>query len=229
MDNNNQTPGIPRFLQDQMFPSGIIKPRMLAADSTMVTGDTYFVNSDGIFQRLAAGSSTQVLTTVSGVPAWISPPNNNIVTIVDRNVTEIQVGNTTNNTSIYTYTIPGGMLGTNKQVRVIITGAVLNNSGGTLSVVYKAGLGSYTSSTNTVGYSTGAAATFFRWEIHLTAQATNKINVWYSLLGQGFATGQSATATLLPAADQTFNAYVQWSGADANAIVDKEIAITELL
>ena len=60
-----------RFLQDQNFPSGIIKPRHLSADLTMKAGDLYFVNAQGIFQRLPIGTVGQSLkVSSSGVPYW---------------------------------------------------------------------------------------------------------------------------------------------------------------
>lgn len=71
-DSQNPPVQLP-LLQDQQFPSGIIKPRMLAADTTMKAGDMYYVNSSGIFQRLAPGTASQVLTMGSSVPAWSTP------------------------------------------------------------------------------------------------------------------------------------------------------------
>lgn len=76
MDSSSSSQSQPethRQLQDSDFPSGIIKPRHLAASTAMASGDTYFVNSAGIFQRLPAGAAGQVLTLSSGLPAWITP------------------------------------------------------------------------------------------------------------------------------------------------------------
>jgi hypothetical protein len=61
MDNNNQTPGIPRFLQDQMFPNGIIKPRMLSATVQSSLGSVPM--SDG--SNFQAAKSAGILPFVS--------------------------------------------------------------------------------------------------------------------------------------------------------------------
>jgi hypothetical protein len=42
-------------------------------DTSGATGDIYYRDSSGFFKRLPVGSSAQVLTTVSGLPAWQSP------------------------------------------------------------------------------------------------------------------------------------------------------------
>ncbi len=40
---------------------------------TNATGDLFFRNSDGDLERLPIGTTGQVLTVVSGVPAWETP------------------------------------------------------------------------------------------------------------------------------------------------------------
>ena len=71
MDNNNQTPGIPRLIRQEQIPPGGILPRHLAVSTTMKAGDIYVVNSKGIFQRLAPGTVGQKLTIGSdGMPVW---------------------------------------------------------------------------------------------------------------------------------------------------------------
>ena len=76
-DNTNST----GLLQDANFPSGIIKGRMLAADITQKAGDMYFINSDGIFQRLPAGTAGQVLEVVNGIPTWTTSSGGNATTL----------------------------------------------------------------------------------------------------------------------------------------------------
>jgi hypothetical protein len=68
--NPNQQQSIAGLLQEWQFPDGIIKPQMLAASTTQATGDLYYVNSSGIFQKLPIGTVGQKLTVVGGVPAW---------------------------------------------------------------------------------------------------------------------------------------------------------------
>lgn len=70
MDNQNQ-PGIPRIISQEMIPPGGILPRHLAASTTMKAGDMYVVNAQGIFQRLAPGTVGQTLKIQSsGLPGW---------------------------------------------------------------------------------------------------------------------------------------------------------------
>ncbi len=71
-DNQDQT-NSSGLLHDANFPSGIIKPRMLAADTTQAVGDLYHVNDLGIFERLPLGTSGQILTATNGLPSWETP------------------------------------------------------------------------------------------------------------------------------------------------------------
>lgn len=52
---NPQNPSQPSgMIHQSQIPPGEIKPRHLAADTTMIAGDTYHVGPDGIFQRSQA-------------------------------------------------------------------------------------------------------------------------------------------------------------------------------
>lgn len=69
MDKNSSS--FPIMITQAMIPNGGILPRHLAAATTMKAGDIYFVNSSGIFQRLAPGTVGQKLTILStGLPGW---------------------------------------------------------------------------------------------------------------------------------------------------------------
>ena len=80
-NNSNSQSSSGGMLQDSQFISGIIKPRMLAASPTMAAGDTYFVNAQGIFQRLPAGTAGQVLEVVNGIPTWTTSSGGNATTL----------------------------------------------------------------------------------------------------------------------------------------------------
>lgn len=58
------------FIHESQIPPGTIKPRHLAAETTMKAGDIYYVGSDGFFHRLAPGANGTKLTIVNGLPAW---------------------------------------------------------------------------------------------------------------------------------------------------------------
>ena len=69
--NQNQQQASQGIIHEEQIISGTIKPRHLAASATMQAGDLYFVNSKGIFQRLAPGTVGQTLKIGSdGLPAW---------------------------------------------------------------------------------------------------------------------------------------------------------------
>ena len=79
------------LLHESQFPDGIIKPLMLAAGTEMAAGDTYFVNAQGIFQRLPAGLNGQVVTVVGGLPAYATPtpPLSSKVIVRTRDMTAV--------------------------------------------------------------------------------------------------------------------------------------------
>lgn len=83
---------------------------MLAASTTMVTGDTYFVNSQGIFQRLPAGTNGQVLTLAAGIPTYATPStyiSNQFPTVIALSTTTPTATCTGNNNIIFTLTMTG--------------------------------------------------------------------------------------------------------------------------
>lgn len=51
------------------------------------------------------------------------------VITLDRDVAELEVVNTVTETTVYSYTVPGGTLGTNRALRLTMVGDYLNNSG----------------------------------------------------------------------------------------------------
>jgi hypothetical protein len=70
-------------------------------DSSGATGDVYYRNSGGYFTRIGIGSSGDLLTVSSGIPAWSSNlsnktvDNTNAATIKDANFTLQDDGDTT--------------------------------------------------------------------------------------------------------------------------------------
>lgn len=92
-------PGIPKLITQEMIPNGEIKPRHLAAGTSMAAGDTYYVGSDGIFHKLPAGNQGQLLTMNSSIPSWQTG-----ITLISRtqNINALSLGTTT------LYTVPSG-------------------------------------------------------------------------------------------------------------------------
>jgi hypothetical protein len=76
-----------------------------------------------IVARNAAGTTTG--------PVWSFTAEDSMV--IDRDVTMNDVVNTTTETTVYSFTVPGGTLSTNRALRVSLIGDYLNNSGGDAS------------------------------------------------------------------------------------------------
>ena len=130
--NSNNSPTVTRILQDQDFPSGIIRPRMLAASPTMAEGDMYRVNADGIFERFAAGSANQVLTVTGGVPAWSSVEiTNQFPTVTALSGTTPALTCTGSKNIIFTLTMTGNTTYsiTGAQAGQLLMGEVTQGSG----------------------------------------------------------------------------------------------------
>lgn len=71
MQTNATSSQVPKIVTEEMIIPGSIKPRHLAASTTMKAGDIYFVNASGIFQRLPPGTVGQTLKIQStGLPGW---------------------------------------------------------------------------------------------------------------------------------------------------------------
>jgi len=70
---SNQRPmdAVTGFIHESQILPGTIKPRHLAASTTMKAGDIYYVGTDGIFHRLPIGTTGQKLTVSNnGLPVW---------------------------------------------------------------------------------------------------------------------------------------------------------------
>lgn len=83
--------------------------------------------------RLAAGTSGQFLkTNGSGAnPEWATGSGTtNPVRVLDRDVVEASVVNTTTETTVYSFSVPGGTLGSTKHLRLTAFGEYRNQSGG---------------------------------------------------------------------------------------------------
>lgn len=75
---------------------------------------------------LTARATTDTLTNKT-----ILAPSNTVSGVLDRDVTTADVVNTTVETAVYSFSVPGGTLGTNRALRLTLIGDYLNNSAGT--------------------------------------------------------------------------------------------------
>jgi hypothetical protein len=71
------------------------------------------------------------------------------VTVENRDVTPADVVNTTTETTVYSFTVPGGTFGTDKALRLTLIGDYLNNSGANTSLTVRVKLGATTISSTT--------------------------------------------------------------------------------
>ncbi len=85
------------------------------------------VSTGATVQRKAAGANEQSLVADSTQADGLKWADRSRV--LDRDVTTAEVVNTTDETTVYSFTVPGGTLGTNRMLRLTLIGDYLNNSG----------------------------------------------------------------------------------------------------
>lgn len=89
-----------------------------AANGTLLIGN----GSGYTLATLVAGTGATVTNGAGSITVGISQ-------LLDKSTTEQTVANTVTETSVYSFTVPGGTLSTNRTLRLTVTGAYLNNSG----------------------------------------------------------------------------------------------------
>lgn len=127
--------GAVEFLGDKLYFTQTTGPtrKVLAAydDSSGATGDVYYRDSSGNFVRLGIGSSNQVLTVTSGIPAWGAPSggsSSESVAIVTGNITagSDQVLLVDATTGAINVTLPAANTKTGKTYRIKKTDSTTN-------------------------------------------------------------------------------------------------------
>ena len=107
-------------------------------------GALLYAGASGAPTWLAAGTSGYVLTAAGAGadPAWASSV---ISPSLNRDVSEVTVGpSDTTETTVFSYTVAGGTLSTNKMLRLTLLGDYLNNSGGAATFTVRAKFGGTT-------------------------------------------------------------------------------------
>lgn len=174
---------------------------------SQAAGDLFYASSASALGRLAIGSNGGILYIASGVPAWLAPGSNGQVltlssgapawaaapvAIQDRISATTDVVNTTTETNAYSYSVPGGTLGTTGVLRLIVTGDHLNNSGGGLSLTVRAKYGGVLLGSFSVSPVSNASRHSMNLEVVLSAAgATNTQVARFNL---GFDSAGSAGA-----------------------------------
>jgi hypothetical protein len=167
-------------------------------------------------------------------PVYIN--DKNVIQILDRDVTSHNVVNTITETSVYSFSVPGGSLSTNRQIRLHLVGDVLNNSAGTLALQIKIKYGATTVATFAGSVSNAGGANRAPIEVRCTIDAANATNAQVSfssavMPGNGVnnSTNGVADATFSihhsshlsmaedSTAAKTLSVTYQWNGVDVNA------------
>lgn len=77
------------------------------------------------------GAGKSLYSDASGGATWQTPSST--LKTLTKVTSTVTVSNTTNETNLLSYTVPGNTLGTSKQIRIYVIGDLLNNSGGALN------------------------------------------------------------------------------------------------
>lgn len=110
-----------------------LRDNLLETSVAKVTtaGDMIYATAVNALARRAIGTKRKVLRINSGAnaPEWAyaNPQSLSVVTA------EITVSNTSAETTIFSFSLPGGMLGTNNWLRILLYTSILNNTGGAVN------------------------------------------------------------------------------------------------
>jgi hypothetical protein len=212
---------------------------------TPLTTKGDLVISDGTDPiRVAVGSNNQLLVADSAQSSgvrWTDAPS-----VLTRANTLQTVVNTTTETSVFSFSVPGNTLGTTRMMRLTLLGDILNNSGATVTFTPRIKFGATTLYADAISLSTSGNRRGFCATIYLSAQnATNvqTLGGHLTLSGNGTTTtgigdfGASSTgdtaisgsAAIDSTAAQTFTVTIQFGTANANTDFRRQYAILELL
>lgn len=195
--------------------------------------------------------------TQSGIPIPVSqivgfPQQSRFL---DRNTSTVDVANTAADTTVYSFDIPAGQMGTDRLLRMTLIGDALHNNVGTDTIIFRVKFGGTTfmqSLQFNFDGTTSTARQPWIWETKVAnVGATNSqmlVSTLSSVIGQtptagigafrmvssqmNFATGILGVATL-GAIDttvkQTLAVSVQWSASSANNSWRRRHALLELV
>jgi hypothetical protein len=107
--------------------------------------------------QLQAAIAAQIAAAVTGV------------LVINRDVTQLEVVNTTTETVAYTFTVPGGTLGSTKALRLSLIGDHLNNDGATRTLTIRVKFGGTTILTAAFDVTADAPRLAFIGEVVLSA------------------------------------------------------------
>ena len=198
---------------------------------------TAFANYDARYDaRYASLSGDNVFTGTNTFT--------NIGRILDRDVIQAEVVNTTVETTVYSFSIPGGTLGTNRAIRLQANGDYLNDSGAaqTLQVLVKFG-GTTISNPGTISFNAAPSRRGVTVDLLLTAanatgaQVSRTLTMFGDLQSSNVAAPSASfvrlnanpTIAINTTVDQTLAIAVTHSAASANISYRQSFVVLELV
>lgn len=178
--------------------------------------------------------TNKTLTTPTINGGVIGSAMTGMVFPLDRSVATVTVNNTAVETSVYSYSVLGNTLGTNKALRLTILGSYLNNSGASRDLVIRVKYGATTIATK-AGIQTGAEATIYDYmlQIIVAANGTGSQKGVFSINGRALSNvitiAGYGTASEDSTSDKTLSVTIQHGAADSNLTFTKEVAMLELI
>lgn len=132
---------------------------------TIPNASTTLVGTD-ISQTLTNKTLTSPVISAISNTGTITLPTSTVTLggVLDRQLTTQLVSNTTTETQVYSFSVLGNTLGTNRALRITIFGDRLNNTGGVQNETIRIKFGATTIATATTG-GTSASATRAPWKL----------------------------------------------------------------
>ncbi len=151
-----------------------------------------------------------------------------------RNTSDVTVGNTTDETSVFSATITGGDMGATGWLRVTVTGSIEQSSGGGVNFTVRLKLGATTLCSALATMLSGANVGAFRFVGYIanTSSSAQKATLYNEQLRTNVANqskGITGTGAEDTSTNKTLDITAEWSAANANATLTKTIGMVELL
>ena len=220
-------------------PVGKVKTDSLDLNTSQfsISGTTVSITPSGVFTfatdaEAITGTSTTLMMNPANTAATIATIPAGNPTILDSAVASTTVGNTANETTLYTFSIPANTLGIANALKLTIIGTWLQNASKSCAVKLKYG-GTTVATIPAAWPDSDPDTTGFKIEAYLVSQgATN------SQYGQIMLDGGNSDSAHEPYSSQGTGAEdstgalnlvvtVQWSGANASATLTSKYAILE--
>jgi hypothetical protein len=175
--------------------------------------------------RLGAGTSGQFLQTLGtgANPAWANTGS------IDRDVTALDVNTTTAETTVYSYAVPGGTLGSTRMVRLTLIGDLLQNFAGSDSLAVRVKYGATTFFTGSFTVAQHADRKSFRLVAEVSGLNATNAQITHALM----TLGGTSSGTGAPAAGAAISdgsvAIAEDSTASKNLVVTVQLGTSNAL